>query len=77
MVTEPCEWLSLIVVVSIEKTPGEVRITIDSRCANKVIVRTVYVMPTTWEIAYDVNGSDTITRLDKKKAFNTQELPKE
>jgi hypothetical protein len=52
-VTEPPTWVSAMVVVPKPKKEGEVRITLDSRLANKAIRRIRYVTPTTEEIAYD------------------------
>ena len=56
-------------VVPKDKKAGELRITIDSRCANKVIFRIVFVIfVMTCEIAYDVNESDQFSRSDINKA---------
>ena len=51
-----------MVVVPKEKKPGEVRITTDSRAANKAIVRTKLPMSTVEEIAYDLNGATLFSR---------------
>ena len=59
------------------KKPGQVRITVDSRLANKAIVRIKYVSPTTAEIAYDMNGAVYITRFDGNKGFHQLELDEE
>lgn len=75
-VSEPSEWVSAIVVVPKPKKPGEVRITIDSRLANKAIKRTRYVVPTTEQIAYDMNGAKVFSRLDCNKAFHQVRLKK-
>ena len=49
----------------------------DSRLANKAIVRIKYVSPTTAEIAYDMNGAVYITRFDGNKGFHQLELDEE
>ena len=52
-VTKPPDCVSALVAVPKPKKPGEVRITIDSRLANKAVKRIKYVVPTTEEIAYE------------------------
>lgn len=69
-VTKPPSWVSAMVAVPKPKKPGEVRITIDSRLANKAIKRIKYATPTTEEIMYDLNGAKKISRIDLNKAFH-------
>ena len=66
----PVEWTSQPVVVEKEKKPGKVRITTDSRVANKAIIREKYVMPTVEEILYDLQGATVFSELDVNKAFH-------
>ena len=66
----PSKWISAIVAVPKEKKPGQVQITVDSRLANKAIVRIKYVSPTTAEIADDMNGAVYITRFDGNKGYH-------
>ena len=70
----PVKWLSQLVIVPKEKKPGEVRITVDSRVANKAILRTKFVTPTTEEIMYDLKGATVFSQLDFNKAFHQLEL---
>ena len=73
-VVTPPKWISPIVAVPKPKKPGEVRITVDSRVANKAIIRIKYVSPTTTEIAYDLNGMSLVSLVDMNKAFHQLEL---
>jgi hypothetical protein len=73
-VNRPSEWVSALVAVPKEKKPGEVRLTIDSRLANKAVTRIKYVTPTTEEIAYDLNGATVFSKIDLNKAFHQIEL---
>jgi hypothetical protein len=70
-VDKPTEWVSAIVPV--EKQNGKIRITNDGRAANKAIERVKYAMPTTEEIAYDLNGSSVFSKIDLNKAFHQLE----
>ena len=67
-------WVSLMVVVPKPKKPGEVRITIDMRMANKAIRKTKFAAPTLEEIAYDLQGSTVFSEVDLNKAFHQLEL---
>ena len=81
-VNKPSSWISPILVV--EKKPTEaiqsedrvpnVRITIDSRCANKAERRIHYSAPTTTEKAYDLHGATIVSKMDMVKAFHQLEL---
>jgi len=71
---KPSPWSSPIVVVPKPKKPGEVRITVDSRAANKAVKRIKYVSPTLKEIVYDLNGAVYYTHIDLNKAFHQIEL---
>ncbi len=73
-IEKPSEWVSALVAVPKPKKPGEVRLTIDSRFANKAIKSIKYVTPTTEEIAYDLNGATVFSRIDLNKAFHQLEL---
>ena len=59
---QPIKWLSQLVIVPKEKKPDEVRITVDSRVANKAIIRSNFVTPTLEEIKYDLNDFSCIFR---------------
>ena len=69
-VVKPPTWVSTMVAVPKAKKEGEVRITVDSRLANKAIKRIRYVTPTTEQIAYDMNGAKVISRIDLNKAYH-------
>ena len=69
----PVKWLSQLVIVPKEKKPGEVRIPVDSREANKAILRTKFVTPTTGEIIYHLKGTTVFSELDFNKAFHQLE----
>ena len=81
-VNKPSSWISPIVVVEKKSTEAiksedrvpDVRITIDSRCANKAVKRLHYSAPTTTEIAYDLNGATIFSKIDMVKAFHQLEL---
>ena len=73
-VNKPSDWVSALVSVPKPKKHGEVRITIDSRLANKAIKRVNDVTPTTEEIVYDLNGAKVFSKLDLNKAFHQLEL---
>jgi hypothetical protein len=76
-VDHPTNWVSAIVVVPKKKKPGEVRITLDSKLLNVAVENVPYVMPTTEEIAYELNGSTVFSQLDLNKAFHQIEVDEE
>ncbi len=69
-VEKPIDWATVLVPVPKKKKPGAVRLTTDSRAANKAIIRTKYPTPTISEIAYDMNGAVKFSRIDFNKAFH-------
>jgi hypothetical protein len=69
-VHNPTDWVSAMCVVPKPKKPGSVRITLDSKMMNKAVNNMRYVMPTTQEIAYDLNGAKVFSHLDLNKAFH-------
>ena len=71
---QPIKWLSQLVIVPKEKKPDEVRITVDSRVANKAIIKSNFVTPTLEEIKYDLNDSVVFSELYCVKAFHQLEL---
>jgi hypothetical protein len=76
-VDRPTAWVSAMHVVPKAKKPGAVRITLDSKQLNKAVERVPYVMPTTTEIAYDLNGATVFSQLDLNKAFHQIDVDEE
>ena len=74
---EPITWLSQLVIVPKEKKPNEVRLTVDSRLANRAIIRQKFVTPTLEEIKYDLRDATIFSELDCVKAFHQIELADE
>jgi len=79
----PTPWISNLVVVMKDgrkPKPGEVvdpdniRITTDSRDANKAILRTRFSSKTIDDIVYEVNGSIIFSKIDIIKAFHQVEI---
>jgi len=73
----PVTWLLQFVIVPKPKKPGQVRITVDARIANKAIIREKYPTPTTEEIRYDLVGATVYSEIDFNKAFHQIELADE
>lgn len=72
LVNEPCAWVSPMVIVP--KADGEIRICIDMRQANKVIVRERHPLPTLDDILPQLSGAKFFSKLDIKNAFHQIEL---
>ena len=71
----PTSWVSLLVVVP--KPDGDVRIWVDMRHANQVIVRERQPIPTVEEVVQDLNGSTVFSRVDLKWGFHQIVLAEE
>ena len=66
-VTEPTEWVSSIAAV--KKKNGSLRICLDPRDLNKVILRSHYPMPTLEDVATRLDKARVFTVLDAKTGF--------
>lgn len=71
----PTAWVSL--VVPIIKKKGELRLCIDMRRANEVIIRERYPLPVLDEILDTVKGNKWFSTLDIKSAYHQIELSEE
>ena len=60
----PTSWVSPLVVVP--KPDGDVRISVDMRCANQAIIRERQPIPTVEKVLQDLNGSTVFRRVDLK-----------
>ena len=65
-VTDPTDWISSMVIVSM---PGKIRICLDPRDLNKAIQRPKYQMPTLEEILPKLSKAKVFTTLDAKDGF--------
>ena len=57
-------------LVVIPKADGDIRICVDTRCANQAIVRERQPIPTIEEVLQDLNGSTVFSRVDLKWGFH-------
>jgi hypothetical protein len=72
---EPTTFVSPIVVVP--KKDGSIRITINSKKANKALIREQYPMSTIDDIKTLIQGASWITKLDMRKAYSQLVIRKE
>ena len=70
---EPTPWVSPIVVVP-KKDTGVVRICVDTREANKAILRERHQMPTVEELNTDLNGAKLFSKIDLTSGYHRLEL---
>ena len=73
-VSGPTEWVSRIVTPPKPKNPGEIRICVDMRDANKAIQRTRHITPITDELITELNGSRVYSKIDLRSAYHQLEL---
>ena len=73
-VSGPTEWVSRIVTPPKPKSPGEIRLCVDMRDANRAILRTRYTTPTIEELTADLNGATVFSKLDLKSGYHQLEL---
>ena len=66
----PVTWFLEIVPVPKPKKPGQIRITVGARAANKAIFRDPIAMPTTEEVIHELNGAKFLSEMDLNKAFH-------
>ena len=64
----PSGWISPLVVVP--KAGGDVRVCVDMRRANEVIIRERHRIPTVEELLHDLNGSTVFSKIDLKWGFH-------
>ena len=62
-------WISEMIVIPKPKKPGQLRIKIDARIANKAI-RDNIAITTTEEITFELNGATVFSELDLSKGFH-------
>ena len=74
--TGPTPWVSPIVVVP-RKTPGNVRVCVDMRAANKAIKRERHSTPTLTEMVNQLNGAQVFSKIDLNQGYNQIELDEE
>ena len=72
VVDQPTPWISPIVCVP--KKDELTRICVDTREANKAIVRERQIMPTLDDFKAKVNGSKYFSKIDLKQAYHQVEL---
>ena len=63
-VSGPTGWVSRIVTPPKPKSPGEIRLCVDMRDANRAILRTRHITPTIEELTTDLNGATIFSKLD-------------
>ncbi|XP_069105895.1 uncharacterized protein [Argopecten irradians] len=73
-VSGPTPWVSPIVVAPKPKNPGEIRLCVDMRQANKAIQRERHITPTIDDLIVDLNGSKVFSKLDLNAGYHQLEL---
>ena len=63
-------WVSEMVIVPKPNNPSEIRITIDSKKANKAIMRERHNTPTIEDLAIELNGAKVLSKLDLRGGFH-------
>ena len=66
----PSGWVSKMVIVPKQSNPDEIRITIDSKKANKAILRVRHNTPTIEDLAIELNGAKLLSKLDLRGGFH-------
>ena len=74
-VTEPTEWVSQMAVA--RKKSGDIRICIDPKPLNAVLMRERYKLPTVEDAIAKFGNCDTFSKFDVKNAFWHCELDEE
>ena len=69
-VSGPAEWVSRIVTPPRPKSPGEIRLCVDMRDANRAILRTRHITPTIEELTTDLNGATIFSKLDLRSGYH-------
>ena len=70
----PTPWVSPIVVAPKPKPPGNVRVCVDMRQANKDVKSERLVTPTVEEMIGDLNGARVFSKLDLNQGYKQLEL---
>ena len=73
----PTPWVSQLVVVEKPNKPGEIRLCVDMRSANKAIKRERHPMPTVEDLQFIFNGCTVFSRFDLISGYHQLELAKE
>ena len=68
--TGPTEWVSRIITPPKPKSPGEIRLCVDMREANKAILRTRHVTPTIDELISDLNGAAAFNKIYLRSGYH-------
>ena len=71
----PTPWVNPVVVV--RKPNGDVRLCVDTRCANKAIIRERHPIPTIDEVLEDMQEASVFSKLDLKWGYHQIELSEE
>lgn len=71
-VNAPTPWVSPVIIVP--KPNGDIRLCVDMRQANALIIRERHPIPTVDEILYNVNGSEVFSKLDLRSGYHQIEL---
>ncbi|KAK3788062.1 hypothetical protein RRG08_052302 [Elysia crispata] len=72
-VESPSQWVSPVIVVP---KPGgkDIRLVVDMRPANQVVMRERHPIPTVNEVLHDMNGAKVFSKLDLKYGYHQIEL---
>ena len=73
----PTPWVSPIVVVPKPKRPGEVRICVDMRAANRAIKRERHPSPTMDDIVHSLNDARIFSKIDLRSGYHQLVLAEE
>ena len=74
-VDEPTDWVNSIVYV--RKSSGKVRLCLDPKDVNKVIMRYHYKTPTMEELSHKLSGAKFFSKLDTKNGYWSVKLDRE
>ena len=66
----PTEWVSRIVTTPKPESPGEIRLCVYMRDANRAILRTRHITPTIEELTTDLNGATIFSKLDLRSGYH-------
>ena len=68
-VNGPTSWTNPLVVVVVEKPNGDIRICLDTRQANRAILREKHPVPTVEETLQEISEANVFSKLDLNMAF--------
>jgi hypothetical protein len=70
----PTPWVSPIVAAPKPKNPNEIRLCVDMRESNKVILRSRHITPTLDDMILDLNGSKVFSKMEIRNGYHQLEL---